>query len=524
MKRIKLTPLAKGLILILLLSLIGFGVYKTGAIQRIFSSKEGATQNSIGETNTNTNTNTSKSDNEINISLDEWIGWKSIIDANGGLTTQKGSIYDELGLKVNISVINDATQSSNALIKGELDGAGYTVNRYAFLYSKFKNADVPVKMAYINNSSSGGDGIIAKAGINSVEDLVGKTVGVPRFSEAQTLVEWLLSKSSLSKEQQNEIRNNMVFFETPDDAAKAFFAGKIDAAATWQPYLSQAQESTDSTLLFSTADATSIILDGIVFREDFINSNKESIAKFIEGALKAGNELYETEFKSIKNTFPLFTTESNDSIKSMIGDAKLTSGTSNMEMLSQGGTAEALFKDMSNIWASLGEESSAEFAGNAFTDEIVSSISDKFSNEQKQNISFTEEQRESALQVDNIQSLLSQELTINFVPDAAIILEDSYPQLQEFINTAKILDGTIIQIEGNVANVDTGTNNEEEINKKLSEQRAKSVANYLSANGIDPTRFVIVGNGTSKQIGDNSTEEGREQNRRTDVFFKRIER
>lgn len=45
--------------------------------------------------------------------------WKSIIDANGGLTTQSGSIYDKLGVKVNINVINDATQSSNALIKGD---------------------------------------------------------------------------------------------------------------------------------------------------------------------------------------------------------------------------------------------------------------------------------------------------------------------------------------------------------------------------------------------------------------------
>ena len=519
MKRIKLTPLAKGIILVLILSIIGFGIYKTGAIQRLLSSKDKTNSQS-----TNTITTSTGADNEINISLDEWIGWKSIIDANGGLTTQKDSIYDKLGIKVNISVINDATQSSNALISNELDGAGYTINRYAFLYSKFKKAGVDVVMPYINNSSSGGDGIIAKDGINSVDDLVGKSIGIPRFSEAQTLVEWLLNKSNLTQTQKDEIRNKMVFFETPDDAAKAFFAGKIDAAATWEPYLSQAKESTNSTVLFSTQDATSIILDGIVFRRDFIDSNKDLVAKFIEGALKAGDELYTTEFKSIKNTFPLFATETDDSIKSMLNNAKLTNGTSNMEMLAANSTASALFADMSNIWSGLGEESSVENANNAFTNEIINTLSDKFTNETKQNISFTQEQRENALTIDNIESLLTQNLTINFAPDSAVILEDSYPQLDEFVKTAKILDGTIIQIEGNVANVDTGTNQEEEINKKLSEQRAKSVANYLSANGVDPTRFVIVGNGTSKTIGDNSTEEGRLQNRRTDIFFKRIER
>lgn len=74
-------------------------------------------------------TKTDVSDPTINLSLDEWIGWKSIIDANGGLTTQDGSIFDELGIKVNINIINDADSSSNALIKGSLNAAGYTVNR-----------------------------------------------------------------------------------------------------------------------------------------------------------------------------------------------------------------------------------------------------------------------------------------------------------------------------------------------------------------------------------------------------------
>ena len=67
--------------------------------------------------------------------------WKSIIDANGGLTTQPDSIYGKLGINVNLKVINDATQSSNALIKGDLNAAGYTINRTAFLSKKFKEAN-----------------------------------------------------------------------------------------------------------------------------------------------------------------------------------------------------------------------------------------------------------------------------------------------------------------------------------------------------------------------------------------------
>lgn len=62
-----------------------------------------------------------ESDTKVTISIDEWIGWKTLIDANGGLIT---------------------APDSNSLIKGDVQGAGYTVNQYAFLQSKFKDEGI----------------------------------------------------------------------------------------------------------------------------------------------------------------------------------------------------------------------------------------------------------------------------------------------------------------------------------------------------------------------------------------------
>ena len=197
--------------------------------------------------------------------------WKEIIDSNGGLTTQPGSIYDKLGINVNISIINDATQSSNALISGSLDAAGYTVNRTAFLSNKFSEAGVDVVMPYITNFSNGGDGIIAKSSITSVTDLVNAKIGVPQFSEAHSLVVWFVNQSDLAEEEKQQIINNLIFFETPDEAAKAFFAGQIDVAATWEPYLTQAQNMSDAHILFSTASSSSLIMDGILFNKEFVD-------------------------------------------------------------------------------------------------------------------------------------------------------------------------------------------------------------------------------------------------------------
>ncbi len=51
----------------------------------------------------------------------------------------------------------------------------------------------------------------------------------------------------------------------------------------------------------------------------------------------------------------------------------------------------------------------------------------------------------------------------------------------------------------------------------LSKKRAQAVADYLiNEHGFDKNRFIIIGNGPDKPIADNSTDEGRGKNRRTD--------
>ncbi|WP_086981015.1 OmpA family protein [Vibrio aphrogenes] len=57
-------------------------------------------------------------------------------------------------------------------------------------------------------------------------------------------------------------------------------------------------------------------------------------------------------------------------------------------------------------------------------------------------------------------------------------------------------------------------------NQKLSEKRAQKAADYLTGNGIDSSRITVEGKGEENPIADNSTAEGREQNRRIEVTYK----
>ena len=531
-KRFRLTKASKILIVILIIALIGGGVFaglKTGFIKTKSGSSDSDANQKTTTTSNNTTTLNSKSDNKktsdddttINLSLDEWIGWKSLLDANKGLTTQPGSIYDKLGIKVNINIINDATQSSNALIKGDLNAAGYTINRTAFLSQKFTEAGKNVVIPYITNYSNGGDGIIAKSSIESVNDLVGAKIGVPEFSEAQTLVIWFVNNSDLTDEQKSEIIDNLILFSTADDTAKAFFAGQIDVAATWEPYLTQAKNMTDAHVLFSTASSTSLVMDGVLFDKDFAEAHSDVVEKFIQGALEAA-DMYATDFTTIREVMPMFNTSSDEDIEASTKTARLTTWKDNSDLLN--GTAKTIYSDMCNVWTSIGETVNANLVGSIFDDTYVKAISDNFNTTEVSNTETVKVTEDNKQTIEDTEALLSGSASVTFVKNTAKFSDSAVAseELNKFIEMAKVLDGAIIEIAGNT-DPNKDIDPKDEYNTKLSLQRAETVKNYFILNGISADRIVVVGNGSSNPVVDNDTEEHRAMNRRTDVSFKIIE-
>lgn len=517
-KRFRLTTPAKILLMVLIVALVGGGIFagvKTGHVK---------TKNAqdMVDSDGNVLNFDKESKDTINLSLDEWIGWKPIIDSNGGLSTAKGSIYDKLGLNVNISIINDATQSSNALISGKLDAAGYTINRTAFLSQKFKEAGINVVMPYISNFSNGGDGIIAKTGIESVEDLVGAKVGVPQFSEAHSLVVWFVNQSDLSDTDKKKIINNLVFFETPDEAAKAFFAGQIDVAATWEPYLTQAKNMSDAHILFSTASSSSLIMDGILFNESFAKENPELVSKFIDGALQA-SDMYDTEFNTIKTVMPMFSTASDQDIKDNCAAAKLCTYGDNLNLFN--GTAKTIYSDMCKVWGSIGENVDKELVNTLYDSTYIETLSDKYDKSILTSLdnkpTVTNDNREELIDTT---ALLQKSARVNFIESTAKFTDSSEATktLNDFIEIAKVLDGAIIEIAGNT-DPNPDTDPEDKANLMLSQQRAETVKQYFILNGISADRIISIGNGSSNPVVENDTAEHRAMNRRTDISFKCIE-
>lgn len=98
-----------------------------------------------------------------------------------------------------------------------------------------------------------------------------------------------------------------------------------------------------------------------------------------------------------------------------------------------------------------------------------------------------------------------------FKANAADIKEESYPVLDEiydFLTSNKV----VVEIGGHTNSIPS-----DEYCFKLSDSRAKTVADYLYGKGVPQDRVTYKGYGKTEPIADNSTAQGRKRNQRVEI-------
>ncbi|NNC79759.1 MAG: OmpA family protein [Acidimicrobiales bacterium] len=121
-------------------------------------------------------------------------------------------------------------------------------------------------------------------------------------------------------------------------------------------------------------------------------------------------------------------------------------------------------------------------------------------------------------QIDALQSaftLLQQEVRENVIFElgSADLTDGAKVALIPIIEAMREHPDPVVEVGGH-----TDDQASEEFNATLSQERADAVRLFLTEGGIDPVRLVAVGYGESLPIADNSTAEGRVQNRRVEFI------
>lgn len=101
---------------------------------------------------------------------------------------------------------------------------------------------------------------------------------------------------------------------------------------------------------------------------------------------------------------------------------------------------------------------------------------------------------------------------VTFKAGSAELVPSSLKTLNASIEGLKRNAKAKVEIEGH-----TSSEGSEELNQKLSEDRANSVRNYMISKGIAADRVTAVGYGPTRPKADNATESGRKANRRIEI-------
>lgn len=460
-------------------------------------------------------------DRKLKVALSQWPGHMALVVGAGGLTTQPGSIAAEEKLDLEIVFIEDAPSKNQALATGEVDFVWQTVDELPISLAAYRAAKVDVRAFLQIDWSRGGDACVASREVKKVEDILGKKSAMLLFSPDHTVFEFMLTNSRLTPAEVQSVRKATSF--SPDDFTYGrvlFEQGKVDVACLWEPDVTLALAARPGAhRLFSTADATELVADVLLARQELLESRPEvaeKLARVWFRAVERGTRDREAAATLISNTASRFRDELGyDKTLAALAWAKWTDLTDNVRFFGLDGSAPAfdrVYNQADSIWINYPEaEIKDRFAPAVLKN---SDAVRRIWEQAGKPVAQVSERYDAAVGRDGT-ALFTKPLSINFPtagselsPESiAIVNQQILPQLQ--------IAGTMYaRIEGNTDSV-----GDAEGNQALSERRAAAIVEYLVARGVARERLSARGNGSKNPIDSNKTPEGRARNRRTDVLF-----
>lgn len=513
---VKIERGGKILIFLVGLVLVGYALYKYGIVD--FGKLFGGSKSSSG-TSQKVNTSeplpvSSTNDNpEIRVRLNVWVGCTAGLVANGGLETAPGSIFSNKGLKVSFKIIDDWTDGATALATNNVDIMLTTLDVYAKDYAQFQERGFGSHAFIMVDWSRGADGVIGKQGINSIEDLAGKTVAFAPFTPSHFLLYNGLKASGLSTDQRNEIFNKAVHTKDGIEPATLFAQDKVDAAVAWDPDMSDAvTKRPGAKKIYDTRIANRLIADILIVSDSFAAKYPQTLVKFSQGWLE-GVEFIKNEPARAYNligTVKDFNIPA-DLAKTMLGGVKLADYADNVSFMGTKGSNA----DYNNIF-SMAQDMYRDLRMIKHTTDPEDSLDRRYI-QQLSGSGFSTASTEKPIEYHAPSKgetpLATQHRSIYFDPNSARMSLDSRAVVDEIGGQMRAYENTVVDIEGN-----TDSTGSRSYNMDLSRQRAEAVKQYLIEKyGFPAARMRTMGNGPDKPIDNNATADGREKNRRTDI-------
>ena len=210
---------------------------------------------------------------KVAIGISGWTGFAPLTLA------KEAGIYKKNGLDVTIRKIPQKDRHL-AIASGDVQCAATSTETWIVW-----NANgIATTQLFKMDQGMGSDGIVARPGIEKVSDLKGKTIAVsaPGTNPYFTLA-WILKKNGLS------LKDLTLVTLEPAPAANAFVAGtsNLDAAVTYEPYLSLVRDKPESGKLIADSLRYPMVFDTFGCTPKFMKENPKAAKALTESYFEA---------------------------------------------------------------------------------------------------------------------------------------------------------------------------------------------------------------------------------------------
>jgi NitT/TauT family transport system substrate-binding protein len=305
----RFTILGKLFSVVLVLGLIGLGVYMIRSRSAAGPSESPAAEKSGGGTAEVTEVKVEVprlsppapfvlKDNIVPIEISEYAGYSGLIAANGGLEPTENSVFfKNHGFKVRLTIKEDENWSE--LNEGKMAASVTTVDVLA-AYGKQMHAVVPAQIGF----SRGADGIVVRNDIKRINQLKGKTIATAQFTEVDFFIRYLAQEAGLPintlaslDAQPHPERLNLVYTEDGFGAGDLFLndvkSGKnrLAGCVTWEPKVSEVVDGSGGQAhVLVTNRNLLIIADVLIVHRGFAQEQPKIVEGLVQGLLE-GNRM-----------------------------------------------------------------------------------------------------------------------------------------------------------------------------------------------------------------------------------------
>src|SRR5580765_2112144 len=476
----------------------------------------------------------------VQFPINVWPGWAPIIVANQGLEPNDQSVFfKKHGFYVRLSVVDDPVKARDLFASGQSHILWGTLDMIALFAPELvkDSRTVPVVCQQID-FSGGGDGMVARGDIHSINDLRShngkrKKVVLAQNSPSHYLIMALLIDAGIDP---GEI--DFKWSADAPSAAKIFVQdNSYDAFVGWSPDIYNITDKLKGStrLVVTTGTANHLIADVWAVRNDFYRDHPEIVTGLVRGIFEGMDMERKDPANAARALHTAFNLPEED-CKAMVGkdggiaegDAHLTNYRENSKFFLDPfnpANFEVVSNSASTIYKSLGTIATTVPAAKVKASSVLAGLSEAYKDVRDLSQPTFRPDALTKLSAEaGPGQVLTKAVQISFEPNSYNLntnYDTTIPAtLKEIGELSGKFGNAYIIIEGNTDSSRKGIVPADLV-RQLSYDRADSVRKaIMDKYKFDPNKFKVVGNGWDNPLPastDPSNAEHNKRNRRVEV-------